>query len=209
MKIPFIGGRGPERTGAGTVINPPPSNDTLREGLIRAYIYGDELVRATLSWPTPQENKPLLQAQATLHRLLNDALTGYGGRTLREVIMNPNGAEYKPGVNLSVPVHNAHGEPQKDPNGTHRSVRVSLLLPLCFIQDRLRKHASPRSAQALEENSTDVLQIPKSLFPDVVRLVAERMSKNYDHGAEQNWLLSERALREALAGRAFRLPSVR
>ncbi|HLC88184.1 MAG TPA: hypothetical protein VJG66_03985 [Patescibacteria group bacterium] len=196
-----------------------PSFRQTRHLLALGYAEGDNLL-----WNAAQNsiyhNKPATQAEASLHWLINDALTGFGARELREVMLGFNGQAperiYVPTVNITAPKHDKARDRVMGPDGRQAEHRLTLPLPITFISYELFAAGSRNSTRLIEEYNADPVFIAVNEREDLTRMVARRMSlrnryfpgRNWDYGPVNNWLLAEDAVLEAFSGPSYALPPV-
>lgn len=192
-----------------------------RHLLALGYADGDNLL-----WNAAQNsiyhNKPATQAEASLHWLINDVLTGHGTRELREVMLGLNGQSteriYVPTVNIIAPKHDRAGNQVIGPDGRQEEHHLTLPLPVTFISDQLFAAGCRNNTRLIDEYSAaDPTHMADDQREDLTRLVARRMSErhryfpgqNWDYGPENNWLRAENAVLEAFSGPSYALPPAR
>lgn len=204
-------GRGPERPGSGEgtsygkIARAPMGTRFL---LALGYVLGDRLLYQAAN--NLETGQPETQAQACLHWVLNDALTGSGKEPLGKVMEKFRASSpdrlYIPTAWLSVPRHYLDGQPVKGLDGQQYKLSVFLELPVNFAAQQLKLNGFTEIAELLMTYGARFMAIPESDKQDLTRRVAQRMYMCFDHGKNDNWLLSEKAIKEALEGPAFGLP---
>lgn len=212
-KPPQISGRGPERQGSGPQGTPSEPTPIFfyqfnRFAIAAYYATGDRLVQLAANLPDPNQ-QPRLRAQAELHRLLNDSITGYGNIPLPNALVDPAKETthlFVPTANLSLPEHDKDGNPIME-GRLQKSHVIHLPMPLTFIHEELEaREKFNLEVEVLGENPAKFPHLPEADIADLTRLVANRMSKKYDYDPKTNWFSSEAAIRRALAGPALSLP---
>lgn len=195
--------RGPERSWPITPVS-------MRDLLAQDLVLGTHLLaRAANQIP----EQPEIQARTCLNSLLINRLPGFGALPFREVMLNINSTnpdrDYRLAVELFVPRHSNTGEPIKGVYGQHERKGILLGLPLTPILKALELYNHSDQAERLHSYGAPPIPLdnPGDRL-DLIRLVGYTMYNRFNHGQTNNWLLSERAVEDALAGPVYCLPKI-
>lgn len=197
---------------------PDSKDQALRFAIAHGYAVGDALVLHNARNSIYGGRKPQFQADAALHWVINDALTGFGGRELVDVMVetsrqSPNEI-YVPTIRLTLPKHDRHGNKIMKTEKEQEEHNLKLPLPLAYVRDMLNAARLDQAAALFKSAPAKFPPLFYSEQQDIVRMVAHRMSvrheffpdDRWDYGPQQNWLLAEKTVYGALEAPVLGFP---
>lgn len=208
-------------TGAEIVVTQPNEGALARRRILFGFTFGDALLQLSARI-APPELRPDLQAQAVFHQILTEALIKgirpLGrqnqplsiGDAILEMGNLATDQYFTPPIFLEPPVHDTNGAEVIDSfTGRPKTHLFYLRFPLKFPLEQLAENGRYELVNFMSQHGSGSPRFyEKPARDDLIRIVAGRMSKLYDYDQLESWLLSERAVNQALKGPSLGLPAI-